>query len=101
MNDAPLTCVHGTEGECQTRLAYAAGRMLGHSPQLRFSRCSKTFYIENKPLSLVETSAKRLVQQMLERVKQLSTLCLQEVGIRAIKIKHRTVCAFSQLNTQI
>jgi hypothetical protein len=77
MNDSTFTGVHGAERECETRTAHSAGSVFRHGSQFCFSRGAKPFNVKNKPLPIAEASTERLIQQVLQCVKQFATFSLQ------------------------
>src|SRR6266480_2673093 len=60
MYDASFTGIHGTEYECRRRCPNLARRVLGHSAEFSFPRCSVVIGVANDPLAFRQCPAERL-----------------------------------------
>jgi len=74
--DSALVRAHWTKHEGNAGGPYTLCCVLGHSAELSFPGCAKAVHIAYQPLARGKPSSKRLVDQVLQRVKQLAAFSL-------------------------
>jgi hypothetical protein len=74
--DSALIRAHWTKHEGNAGGSYTLCCVLGHGAELCFTGCAKAVHIAYKPLTRGKPSSKRLVDQVLQCVKQLAAFSL-------------------------
>jgi hypothetical protein len=77
MNYSPLAGVHFAKYKRPAATTNTIRRQLSHRPQLGFSRSAKSFNVADEVLAISQVSSKSLIGQVLHRLEEFSSLCLQ------------------------
>jgi hypothetical protein len=72
-----------------------------HRAQLRLADRAKIIDIANEPLALREVTTERLIDEVLQRVKEFTAFTPYQRRIRAVDIKNTAVCLFTSLRAEV
>jgi hypothetical protein len=100
MNDPSFIRAHRLKRERHSGLSHTVRGVIRHRLKLSLASRAKPIHITNQTLATSEASAKDLIEQVLQRFKQLASLRLEQLGIPALDIEHFPSNALFDANAQ-
>src|SRR5574341_321476 len=101
MNDASLVRVHWSKHKWRGRRPNLPGRMMGHRSQFCFPRRAIIVGVTNDPMALRQFASEGLVQDLLQRVQQLTPLIKQQSIVGAINRQQTSLVGLFRRRVQI